>query len=64
MATNAAILDLVSIDILPNACVDWSDFSVAHWGVTGGRFLSMTSAAAHPTWPLRQPSLICFPSII
>jgi hypothetical protein len=25
-------------------------------GATGGMFLSMTSAAAHPTWPLRQPS--------
>jgi hypothetical protein len=24
--------------------------------VTGGRFLSMTSAAAHPTWPLWQLS--------
>jgi hypothetical protein len=33
-------------------------------GVTGGRFLSMTSVAAHPIWPLRQPSWIWFPSII
>jgi hypothetical protein len=33
-------------------------------GATGGRFLSMTSTAAHPTWPLRQPSCIWFPLII
>jgi hypothetical protein len=33
-------------------------------GVTEGRFLSMTSAAAHPTWSLQQPSWIWFPSII
>jgi hypothetical protein len=32
MATTAAILDLVSVDYLTNACVDWSDFLVAHWG--------------------------------
>jgi hypothetical protein len=32
MAAMAAILDLVSIDYLTNACVDWSDFLVAHWG--------------------------------
>jgi hypothetical protein len=25
--------------------------------MTGGRFLSMTSVAAHSRWPLRQPSL-------
>jgi hypothetical protein len=54
MAATATILDLVSIDFLSNAWVDWSDF----FGVTGGRFLSMTSAAAHPTWPLWQPSWI------
>jgi hypothetical protein len=64
MATTAAILDLVSIDFLINASVDWSYFLVAHSGCTGGRFLSMTIAAAHPTWPLRQPSWIWFPSII
>jgi hypothetical protein len=27
-----AILDLVSVDFLTNAWVDWSDFLVAHWG--------------------------------
>jgi hypothetical protein len=32
MATTAAILDLVSVDFLTNAWVDWSDFLVAHWG--------------------------------
>jgi hypothetical protein len=32
MAAMADILHLVSIDILTNALVDWSDFSVAHWG--------------------------------
>jgi hypothetical protein len=32
MAPVPAILDLVSIDFLTNACVDWSDFLVAHWG--------------------------------
>jgi hypothetical protein len=32
MAATAAILDLVSVDILTNAWVDWSDFLVAHWG--------------------------------
>jgi hypothetical protein len=32
MATTAPILDLVSIDFLINAWVDWSDFLVAHWG--------------------------------
>jgi hypothetical protein len=28
----AAILDLVSVDYLTNAYVDWSDFLMAHWG--------------------------------
>jgi hypothetical protein len=32
--------------------------------VTGGRFLSMTSATTHSRWPLWQPSWILFPSII
>jgi hypothetical protein len=32
MTAMAAILDLVSIDFLTNAWVDWSDFLVAHWG--------------------------------
>jgi hypothetical protein len=32
MATTAAIFDLVSVDFLTNAWVDWSDFLVAHWG--------------------------------
>jgi hypothetical protein len=31
MADTVAILDLVSIDFLTNAWVDWSDFLVAHW---------------------------------
>jgi hypothetical protein len=31
-AATAAILDFVSVDFLTNACVDWSDFLVAHWG--------------------------------
>jgi hypothetical protein len=64
ITATAAILDLVSIDFLTNAWVDWSDFLGGSLGVTGGRFLLMTSAAAHPTWPLRQPSWIWFPSII
>jgi hypothetical protein len=33
-------------------------------GVNTGRFLSMTSSADHPWWPLRPPSWIWFPSII
>jgi hypothetical protein len=32
MAAMPAILDLVSVDFLINAWVDWSDFLVAHWG--------------------------------
>jgi hypothetical protein len=32
MAAMAAILDLVSVDYLTNACVDWFNFFVAHWG--------------------------------
>jgi hypothetical protein len=28
----AGILDLVSVDFLTNAWVDWSGFLVAHWG--------------------------------
>jgi hypothetical protein len=32
MAATAAILDLVSVDYLTNACVNWSDFLVPHWG--------------------------------
>jgi hypothetical protein len=32
MAAMAAILDLVSVDYLTNARVDWSDFFVAYWG--------------------------------
>jgi hypothetical protein len=32
MAAMAAILDLVSVDFLTNAWVDWSNFLVAHWG--------------------------------
>jgi hypothetical protein len=31
MAAMAAILDLVSVDYLTNASVDWSDFLVAYW---------------------------------
>jgi hypothetical protein len=31
------------------------------FGVTRGRFLSMISSTAHPRWPLRPPSRICFP---
>jgi hypothetical protein len=29
--TRAAILDFVSVYFLTNACIDWSDFLVAHW---------------------------------
>jgi hypothetical protein len=61
---DAAILDLVSVDFLTNAWVDLSDFFSWLIGATGGRFLSMTSAAAHSTWLLRQRSWIWFPSII
>jgi hypothetical protein len=32
MVTMAAILDLVSVDYLMNACVNWSNVFVAHWG--------------------------------
>jgi hypothetical protein len=32
MAGTAVILDLVSVDFLTYAWVDWSDFSVAYWG--------------------------------
>jgi hypothetical protein len=32
MAAMATILDLVSVDFLTNAWIDWSDFLVAHWG--------------------------------
>jgi hypothetical protein len=32
-------------------------------GVTGGRFLSIISSAAHPRWPLRHPSWIWLPLI-
>jgi hypothetical protein len=31
MASTAAILDLVSVDYLTNASVDWSDLFVAYW---------------------------------
>jgi hypothetical protein len=31
MATMVAILDLVSVDYLTNALVDWSDLFVAYW---------------------------------
>jgi hypothetical protein len=51
---------LVSVNYRTNAWVDWSDFSVAHWGVTRGRFLSMISAVTHPRWP---PTWIWIPSI-
>jgi hypothetical protein len=63
MAATVTILDLVSIDFLTKAWVDWSDVLVAHWGVTGGRFLLMISSTTHPRWPLRLPSWISFPSI-
>jgi hypothetical protein len=59
MAAMSTILDLVSIDFLTNAWVDWSDYLVAHWGsLDEGRLLSMTSMV------LRQPSWIWIPSII
>jgi hypothetical protein len=32
MAATVVILDLVSVDYLTNAWVNWSDFLVAHWG--------------------------------
>jgi hypothetical protein len=48
MAATVAILDLVSIDFLTNAWVDWSDFLVAHWGrLEEGSF----------RWPLIQDYL-------
>jgi hypothetical protein len=62
MAAVAAILDLISVGYLTNAWVDWSDFFVGNWGVTGGRFLSVISAATHSRWPPHQPSWIWFPS--
>jgi hypothetical protein len=34
MVAMAAILDLVSVDYLTNACVDWSEFLLAHWGIS------------------------------
>jgi hypothetical protein len=49
-----AILDLVS----------WVRFFGGSLWVTGERFLSITSTAAYPTWPLRQPFWIWFLSII
>jgi hypothetical protein len=63
MATKAAILDLVSVDFLTNAWVDWSNF---WWliGVTGGRFLSMIISANHPRWLLHPPSWIWSPLIL
>jgi hypothetical protein len=61
MAAMPDILDLVTIDFLTNAWVDWSDFFGGSLGVTGRRFLSMT---AHPKWRLQQPSWVWFPSII
>jgi hypothetical protein len=46
----AANLDLVSVDYLTNPWVIWSDFL---WliGVTGEKFLSMTSGVAPSRWP-------------
>jgi hypothetical protein len=41
MAAMAAILALVSVDYLTNACVDWSDFFVAHWGHWGSSIFTM-----------------------
>jgi hypothetical protein len=65
MATTAGILDFVSVDYLTNACLGrLVRFVCGLLGVTGGRFLSMISAAAHSRWPLWQPSWIWFPSII
>jgi hypothetical protein len=32
MAAPPTIIDLVAIDFLTNAWVDWSNFLVAHWG--------------------------------
>jgi hypothetical protein len=55
----AAILDLVSVDFLTNAWIDWSDLLVAH-SVTGGRFLLKIISATHPRW---SPSCIWFPLI-
>jgi hypothetical protein len=60
----AAILDLVSIDFLTNAWVNWFRYFGGSLEVTGGRFRSMSSTAAHRTWPQRHPSWIWFPSII
>jgi hypothetical protein len=36
--------DVVSVDFLTNAWIDWSDFC-GSFGVTGGRFLSMITSA-------------------
>jgi hypothetical protein len=45
---------LFSVNYRSNALIDWSDFYVAYWGVTRGRFLSMISSVAHPRWPPRM----------
>jgi hypothetical protein len=65
MAATAAILDLVSIDFLANAWVNLSDI----WWLIGGDwrkvpFDDQRYRSSNPTWPLRQPSWIWFPSII
>jgi hypothetical protein len=58
MAASTAILDLVSIDYLTNAWVDWSNLFVAYWGFFDD------STTAHSRWPPWKPSWIWFLSII
>jgi hypothetical protein len=77
MAAMAAILDLVSIDYLTNACVDRSDFFVAHWGwLEEGSFrllaLLLIQDGRHPlvsidfltyAWVSRHMKISCLPRI-
>jgi hypothetical protein len=57
MAAMAANLDLVSVDYLTNACVNWSDFFCGFLGATAsaGRFHLMMSAAARYTHHQSSP---------
>jgi hypothetical protein len=59
----AAILDLASVEYLTIACVDRSDFFVAHWGYWRKVLLSIISSVAHPRWPIRPSSWIWIPLI-
>jgi hypothetical protein len=58
---SSAILDLVSVDFLTNAWVDWSNFLMAHWG--DWRKVPFDDHLRHSSKMAAMPAILDFVSI-